>query len=133
MRIIKLGDKYYCAMKQMCTIDSAKEAYMNKAKVIKGSLAGKYIEIIFKNVFCNAIDLKADYNDFYIEEYPDFETFLYQKELFSKQEIMELHIDEDKTLIKIDMDTNSYNASNLFEYEDGFINAFNQMLDGVDE
>lgn len=133
MRIIKLDEKYYCVMNQKCTLDSAKETYMNKAKVIKGSLAGKYTEIIFKNVFCNAIDLKADYNDFYVVEYSDFETFLYQKELFSKQEIMELHIDKNKTLIKLDMHTNSYNASTLFEYEDDFIDNFNQMLEGIDE
>lgn len=133
MKIIKLDEKYYCIMKQRCTMESAKEAYMNKAKVINGSLAGKYTEIIFKNVFCNAIDLKAEYTDFYVEEYCDFETFLYHKELFSKQEIMELHIAEDKTLIKIDMNTNSYNASVLFEYEDGFIDNFNQMLEGIDE
>ncbi len=133
MRIIKLNEKYYCVMKQRCTIDSAKKAYMNKAKVIKDSFAEKYIEIIFKNVFCNSIDLKAEYNDFYVEEYSRFKTFLYQKELFSKQEIIELNIDEDETLIKIDMHTNNYNASNLFEYEEGFIENFNQMLEGVDE
>lgn len=132
MRIINLGEKYYCVMKQRCTIDSAKEAYINKAKVIKDSFAGKYTEIIFKNVFFNSIDLKADYNDFYQEEYSDFETFLYQKELFSKQEIMELHIDEDEILLKIDMNTNSYNASNLFEYKTGFIDNFNLMLEGID-
>ena len=133
MRIIKLGKKYYCLIKQGFTIDSAKDAYMDKAKVIKCSLAGEYTETIFKNVFYNAIDLKSDYNDFYVEEYSDFETFLYQKELFSKKEIIELHIEEDKTLIRIDMNTNSYNASTLFEYEDGFINIFNQMLEGIDE
>lgn len=132
MRIIKLGEKYCCVMKQRSTID-LKEAYMNKAKVIKGSIAEKYTEAIFKYIFCNAIDLKMDYNDFYVEEYSDFETFLYHKELFSKQEIIELHIDKDNTLIKIDMRTNSYNASTLFEYEDGFIDNLNQMLEGIDE
>ena len=133
MRVIKLGDKYYCVMKQKCTIDSAKEVYMNKAKVTKGSFAAKYTEVIFRNVFCNAVDLKADYNDFYIEEYSNFETFLYQKELLSKQEIIILQIDEGETLMKLDMDANNYNLSDLFEYEDGFIDAFNQMIEGVDE
>lgn len=133
MRIIKVDEKYYCIMKQSCTIDLAKEAYMSKANLVKGSFAETYTETIFKNTFCNAINLKDEYNDFYIEEYGDFETFLYQKELFSKQEIMELDVDEDKTLLKIDMHLNSYNASHLFEYEIDFIDYFNQMLEGIDE
>lgn len=133
MKIIKLGEKYFCIMKQKCTIDMAKEAYFNKAKVIKNSFAGRYTEVIFKNVFCNAVDLRRDYNDFYVEEYSDFEMFLYHKELFSKQEIIEFCIDKDKTIMKLDMHTNSYNASTLFDYEDGFIDNFNQMLEGIDE
>lgn len=128
-----MGNTYYCIMNLRCTIGLAKEAYMNKAKVIKGSFAGKYTESIFDNIFNNAIDLKVDYRDFYEEEYSDFETFLYQKELFSKREIMDLNIDKDETLLKIDMSTNSYNASTLFEYEDDFMDRFNQMMEGIDE
>lgn len=133
MKIVKIGNTYYCIMNQNCTIDFAKETYMNKARVIKGTFAGKYTESIFNNIFSNAIDLKVDYRDFYEEEYSDFETFLYQKELLSKREIMDLNFDKDKTLLKIDMHTNSYNAGTLFEYEDGFIDRFNEMLKGVDE
>ncbi|WP_061320065.1 hypothetical protein [Clostridium botulinum] len=133
MRIIKMAGTYYCIMNQRCTIDFAKEAYMNKAKVIKGSFAERYTESIFNNMFSNSIDLKVDYRDFYKEEYSDFETFLYQKELFSKREIMDVNIGKDETLLKIEMDINSYNAGTLFEYENGFIDRFNQMLEGIDE
>ena len=101
MRIIKIRDSYYCIINQKYTINFVKEEYMNKAKVKKDSFAEKYTESIFNNIFNNSTDLKAEYIDFYKEEYCNFKTFLYQKELFSEGEIMDLNISKDETLLKI--------------------------------
>ncbi len=132
MRIIKIRDSYYCIINQKYTINFVKEEYMNKAKVKKDSFAEKYTESIFNNIFNNSTDLKAEYIDFYKEEYCNFKTFLYQKELFSEGEIMDLNISKDETLLKIDMNTNSYNAATLFEYENDFIDRFKEMLEDID-
>ena len=67
------------------------EVYLNKfielSKVEQGQYGETLMERFFKAIAYNLIDLKREYNRYYKKEYETLQLFLYNKYLFSKDNI----------------------------------------------
>lgn len=100
------------------------------SNVRKDSLAEKYLTFIFKSMFKYLIDLKKDYDDYYNLEYNSFEDYLYNKELLETNDINTLmnDLNEKETVYLANIALSSYNADNLFAYDEDIIKKINQLL-----
>jgi hypothetical protein len=133
MKIIIIEKKYFCIIDGEFNYDHLENKFIEKAYVRKNSFAYAYAKKIYKDIFSNANDLKKYYKEYYGEEYDDFTDFLYRKELLDYDDINKLEVTGDKkTILRLNMDINSYNMSTLFECEDDMIEVFNKLLEGLE-
>lgn len=132
MKIEKFNEKFYFIVNIETSYEQLEFKLLKKSAIKKDSFAYIYVKKIYKDIFTNAIDLKNEYLEFYSKEYDDFEIFLYQKELLEHNEITKLQITDTTTLLKLQMDLNNYNISNLLEYEDGMIEYINEILEDIE-
>lgn len=135
MKIIKINDDFYCIAKRDINFDTLKEKFLKLSKVRKNSFAENYLKKIYNCMFTGYIDIKEIYRKYYIDEYESFEQYLYNKELLSEQEIKQLrqYFKEIYTIYKLNIDSNSYNVSGYFKYDENMIKNFNLLIERLDK
>jgi len=131
MRIFKIEEKYYCVLDSKFSYENFKKEIASKLNMREGSFAYFYSLKIIGDLFEYAKDMKQEYVDYYIEEYNDFEEYLYRKKLMEKKDIQYLSINEDQTVLEIRMNLSNYNASSLIEYGDENLKVLNTILEEV--
>ena len=79
--------------------------------------------------------MKEMYSKYYMDEYESFEKYLYNKELLNNKELKKLikYCNGDYSLYKLNIDSNSYNISSYFKYDDNLIRNFNILIAGLDK
>ena len=87
MRIIKMGEDFYCIAPKDIDFNTYLEKFLELSKVRKNSFAEKYLKKIYNCVFTGYVDMKKMYAKYYIDEYGSFEKYLYNKELLNNNEI----------------------------------------------
>ena len=75
--------------------------------------------------------MKQEYQDYYAQEYGDFETYLYQKELLDRDEIALFELNQNQTLLKLRPSFSSYNVENIVRYDEEGIKILNQVLEDI--
>lgn len=135
MKIIKISDEFYCIAKKDIDFNTLKEKFLKLSKVRKGSFAENYLKKIYNCVFTSYIDIKEIYRKYYIDEYESFEQYLYNKELLGKKEINQLkkYCKESYNIYKLNIDSNSYNISGYFKYDENLIKNFNLLIERLDK
>lgn len=135
MKIIKISDEFYCIAKEDIDFDTLKEKFLKLSKVRKSSFAENYLKKIYNCVFTSYIDIKEIYRKYYIDEYESFEQYLYNKELLGKKEINQLkkYCKESYNIYKLNIDSNSYNISGYFKYDENLIKNFNLLIERLDK
>lgn len=131
MKIVKISEHYYCVMEEIYTYANIIHKFHTSHIMRNGSFAETYIKKILEDIFKYAKDLRKDYMDYYNQEYADFKSYLYQKELLDKDEIDYLNVSDRHTILRLKLDLNSYNTSNLLEYEDNELDIINQLLEEI--
>jgi hypothetical protein len=64
-----------------------KERFISAAKVEPGSFAENMFGRIYETVTSEAMDLKKDYETYYVDEYDTFESFLFRKENLDAKDV----------------------------------------------
>ncbi len=126
MKIIKINEEFYCI-----TDEKFNGIFYDNIPMKKNSFAFKSTIKILEELFKHSLDLKQDYLKYYYQEYDDFETYLYHKELLESDIIKNLNIKEWETLLKLRVDLSNYNTITLLEYEEGIVDTLNQFLEGI--
>lgn len=129
MKIIAFEEKYYCVAEQYFTLEKFERELSEHLDMRKNSFAYCYSYKIFMDFFRYAKDLKQEFNDYYVQEYDNFETFLYQKELLERDEIEMFELNENQTVLKLRPSLNSYNVENIIRYDEEGIKILNQILE----
>ena len=75
--------------------------------------------------------MRQEYQDYYAQEYGDFETYLYQKELLDRDEIALFELNQNQTLLKLRPSFSSYNVENIVRYDEEGIKILNQVLGDI--
>lgn len=131
MKVIKINNSFYC----IAANEYDYETFIDKIKevihAIKGSFAYNYSLLIFSRLFRYADDLRKNYEFYYEQEYDSFYSFLYNKEMFDNDMLSGLYIDESHTILKLNSDLNSYNITNLFDYDDNNLEVLNEVLEAI--
>ena len=127
-KIIKLDKNYYLKAKRESQIDEVLRQVKEKTKMRKGSFADKYVAKIMTGILHEAVDLRVRYERYYAEEYRSFEDYLYNKELFDKDIIEELALQENETLFRLSFSNNDYSITSIIGYEDENFPVINQLI-----
>ena len=135
MKIIKIGENFYCIAPNNINFNTYLEKFLELSKVKKNSFAENYLKKIYNCVFTGYVDMKEMYSKYYMDEYESFEKYLYSKELLNNKEIKKLikYCNGDYSLYKLNIDSNSYNISSYFKYDDNLIRNFNILIAGLDK
>lgn len=133
MKIIKINNSFYCIAANTYDYSSFIEVVKGKIHVVEGSFAYNYSLKILSQLFRYADDLRKNYEKYYKLEYNGFKDYLYQKEIFDKNMLQLLYVDELHTILKLDLHLNNYNISTLFDdYDDNNnIEMINEILEVV--
>ena len=78
MKIIKIGDGYYCCTDEKIVISKLFKDCCIKNKVKKGSFAAQFLNKLLIYLFQYAIDLEEEYKTYY-SEYKSFTAYLHEK------------------------------------------------------
>ena len=118
MKIISFGEEaYYCVVRKMFSLEGFERELCQHLSMRENSFAYCYSLKIFRDFFRYSKDLKQEYQDYYAQEYGDFETYLYQKELLDRDEIALFELNQNQTLLKLRPSFSSYNVENILIYE----------------
>lgn len=130
MKIIKIGEKIYCIAPKDIDFEDYLEKFLKLSQVRKNSFAENYLKKIYRCVFTSYVDMKMIYIKYYIEEYESFEKYLYQKELLSNSAIKRIsqYCKQNYSIYKLNLDSNSYNISGYFKYDENIIRNFNSLI-----
>lgn len=131
MKIFKIDERYYCVTANSFSFHTFMNEIKNAIHTVEGSFAYKYSLKIFTQMFRYSDDLRQVYENYYKCEYDNFEMFLYQKELFSRETISKLYIDDGHTVLRLNPDLNSYNITNLFDYNEKILEDVNEILEAL--
>lgn len=131
MKIYKIQSKYYCVASNDYDYLAFIDAIESKINAIENSFVFNYSIKIFTELFRYADDLFKNYTLYYKQEYSGFYLFLYQKEMIDNDELSLISVDESHTILKLNPDLNNYNLTNLFDYDDRFIDLLNEVLEAV--
>lgn len=131
MKIYKIKSKYYCLASNDYDYSAFIDAIRDKIHAIDNSFAYNYSLKIFTELFQYADDLLKNYNLYYKLEYSDFYHYLYQKEMLDDDELSLIYVDESHTILKLNPDLNNYNLTNLFDFDDRYIDLLNEVLEAV--
>ena len=119
MKIIQIKKSFYCIATNTYDYSSFIDIIKEKIHAVEGSFAYYYSLKIISQLFRYADDLRKNYENYYKLEYDDFKDYLYQKEIFDKNMLSLLDVDESHTILKLNLDLNNYNTSTLFDdYDD---------------
>lgn len=131
MEIFKIGKRYFC--KAMCgfALQKLENCLDERLEMRKGSFAEQHSKRIFCDLFFYARDLRQEYTDYYAQEYDNFEQFLYQKELWKRQDIDALELMSDQTVLELRTDLRNYNADTLMDYEESGMKMINHVLEEI--
>lgn len=112
------------------------DEFIYKAGVEKGKYAGELIVNIYRTLTTNLIDLKYQFNKYYIKEYDSFSDFLYHKYLIDEYVLDYLYdfiTQEDKTLYFSDFTWNTgYNLASLLNENEKVKETINNILKRCD-
>ena len=61
----------------------------------------------------------------------DFYNYLYQKEMLDDDELSIIYVDESHIILKLNPDLNNYNLTNLFDFDDKYIDILNDVLEAI--
>ena len=129
MKILSLDGRYYCKVQNGFSIKTL-EAYLSRnLKMREGSFAAQYTKKIFRDLFKYARDLRQEYQDYYVQEYDNFETFLYHKELWRHAYIESLALFPEETVLELHPHRSNYNIDSLLDYDENGLVIINQMLE----
>ena len=131
MKIYKIKSKYYCLASKDYDYSAFIDTIRDKIHAIDNSFVYNYSLKIFTELFQYADDLLKNYNLYYKLEYSDFYYYLYQKEMLDDDELSLIYVDESHTILKLNPDLNNYNLTNLFDYDDRYIDLLNEVLEAV--
>lgn len=132
MKIILFGeDTYYCVARKMFSLEGFERDLCRHLGMRKNSFAYCYSLKIFQDFFRYSKDLRQEYQDYYAQEYDDFETYLYQKELLERDEIALFELNQNQTLLKLRPSFSSYNVENIVRYDEEGIKILNQVLEDI--
>lgn len=131
MKIFIRKEDYYCKVYETYSVESFKKKLDEHLDMRKKSFADQYTKKIVMDFFRYAKDLKKEYLDFYLQEYDDFPNFLFQKELWSWEEIEKLYLEKNQTILRLRPFLCDYNAKNFVEYDDEGLSILNQMLEEI--
>ena len=131
MKIYKIKSKYYCLASNDYDYSAFIDTIRDKIHAIDNSFVYNYSLKIFTELFQYADDLLKNYNLYYKLEYSDFYHYLYQKEMLDDDELSLIYVDESHTILKLNPDLNNYNLTNLFDYDDRYIDLLNEVLEAV--
>ncbi len=131
MKIYKIKNKYYCVASNTYDYSAFIAAILIKIHAIENSFVFNYSKKIFTELFRYADDLLMNYTLYYKDEYSNFYSYLYQKEMIDKDELSLIYVDESHTILKLNPDLNSYNLTNLLDFDDKYINLLNEVLEAI--
>ena len=131
MKIYKIKSKYYCLASNDYDYSAFIDTIRDKIHAIDNSFVYNYSLKIFTELFQYADDLLKNYNLYYKLEYSDFYHYLYQKEMLDDDELSLIYVDESHTILKLNPDLNNYNLTNLFDFDDRYIDLLNEVLEAV--
>lgn len=135
MKIIKIGEEFYCIAPNNIDFNTFLEKFLKLAMVRKNSFAETYLKKIYNCVFNGYVDMKNMYTKYYIDEYESFEKYLYNKELLNNNEIKKInkYCEKGNSIYKLNIDSNSYNISGYFKYDENLIKNFNLLIGRLDK
>ena len=131
MKIYKIKNKYYCVASNTYDYSAFIAAILIKIHAIENSFVFNYSKKIFTELFRYADDLLMNYTLYYKDEYFNFYSYLYQKEMIDKDELSLIYVDESHTILKLNPDLNSYNLTNLLDFDDKYIDLLNEVLEAI--
>ena len=131
MKIYKIKNKYYCVASNTYDYSAFIAAIFIKIHAIENSFVFNYSKKIFTELFRYADDLLMNYTLYYKDEYSNFYSYLYQKEMIDKDELSLIYVDESHTILKLNPDLNSYNLTNLLDFDDKYIDLLNEVLEAI--
>ncbi len=131
MKIYKIKNKYYCVASNTYDYSAFIAAILIKIHAIENSFVFNYSKKIFTELFRYADDLLMNYTLYYKDEYSNFYSYLYQKEMIDKDELSLIYVDESHTILKLNPDLNSYNLTNLLDFDDKYIDLLNEVLEAI--
>ncbi len=131
MKIFKINNKYYCIVANDYDYNSFIDIIKVKIRAIEKSFVYNYSVKIFSELFRYADDLRGNYNMYYKHEYTDFYNYLYQKEILDEDVLSIIYVDESHTILKLNPDLNNYNVTNLFDFDDNYIDLLNEVLEAI--
>lgn len=135
MKIIKIGEEFYCIAPNNIEFNTFLEKFLKLSKVRKNSFAEKYLKKIYNCAFTSYIDMKEMYTKYYIDEYECFEKYLYNKELLNNNEIKQIskYCKDGYSVYKLNIDSNSYNISGYLKYDENLIKNLNLLIERLDK
>ena len=135
MKILKIGEDFYCVAPNNIDFNTYLEKFLKLSRVRKNSFAENYLKKIYKCAFTGYVDMKKMYIKYYIDEYESFEKYLYNKKLLNNNEIKEIrkYCKEGDSIYKLNIDSNSYNISGYFKYDENLIRNFNLLIERLDK
>ncbi|MHC1695654.1 MAG: hypothetical protein AB9835_10385 [Eubacteriales bacterium] len=131
MKIFSIRNKKYCKTKIGFSFYTLETVLDETLHMKKESFAHHYSMKIFRALFQNALDLRQEYQDYYVEEYESFERFLYQKKLWNPNDIRQLNLNQDQTVLELSPIKYSYNIDNLLDYGESGIDIINKTLEDI--
>lgn len=67
MKIIKIGENFYCIAPNNINFNTYLEKFLELSKVKKNSFAENYLKKIYNCVFTGYVDMKEMYSKYYME------------------------------------------------------------------
>ena len=132
MKIISFGEEtYYCMVRKRFLMEDFERELCRHLNMRENSFAYSYSLKIFRDFFRYSKDLRKEYQDYYAQEYSDFETYLYQKELLDRDEIALFELKRNQTILKLRPSFNSYNVENIISHDEDGIKILNQVLEDI--
>lgn len=132
MKIISFGEElYYCVARKLFSLEKFERELCKHLSMRENSFAYSYSLKIFRDFFRYYKDLRQEYQDCYVEEYDDFETYLYQKELLDRDEIALFELNQNQTLLKLRPSFNSYNVESIVNYDEEGVKILNRVLEEI--
>ena len=131
MKIFIRKEDYYCKVYETYSLERFRKELDKHLDMRKKSFADQYTKKIVMDFFRYAKDLKKEYLNFYAQEYDNFQNFLFQKELWNREETEKLNLNNNQTILLLRPFLCDYNAKNFVDYDDEGLQILNQMLEEI--
>ncbi|MEY8484330.1 hypothetical protein AALD74_21195 [Lachnospiraceae bacterium 48-21] len=131
MKIFIRKEDYYCKVYETYSLERFRKELDKHLDMRKKSFADQYTKKIVMDFFRYAKDMKKEYLNFYAQEYDNFQNFLFQKELWSREETEKLNLNKNQTILLLRPFLCDYNAKNFVDYDDEGLQILNQMLEEI--